>query len=178
MSPIGVWRRKSGLMGSPAITKNCIQCGKEFKTRASTARVQHCSKPCGDKTKSERSLMPKICMMCGKEFLSQPFRNVKCCSEECQRNARRRKKQKHGPDGWYRQSKTGYVCRGRNGKTELQHRCVMEQHLGRPLKTLENVHHKNGIKDDNRIENLELWVISQPKGQRPEDKTEWAISWL
>jgi len=54
----------------------------------------------------------------------------------------------------------------------------MERAIGRELLPFENVHHVNGDRLDNRLENLELWSTSQPTGQRVEDKVAWALELL
>jgi len=60
----------------------------------------------------------------------------------------------------------------------MEHRLVMEEIIGRHLYKHETVHHKNGNRKDNRPKNLELWSVRQPKGQRVEDKVEYALEIL
>lgn len=62
-----------------------------------------------------------------------------------------------------------------NGRV-LEHIAVMADHLGRRIRTDEgeNVHHRNGERGDNRLENLELWVRRQPPGQRVTDLVAYA----
>jgi len=68
----------------------------------------------------------------------------------------------------------GYVRKYVAGKQVFYHRWLMEQELGRPLTKDESVHHINGNRTDNRIENLELWSRYQPTGQRVADKLAYA----
>ena len=70
--------------------------------------------------------------------------------------------------------KDGYIIISR----KLEHRLVMEKTLGRKLKKHETVHHINGIRTDNGIENLELWTKQHTPGQRVDDKIKWAIDFL
>jgi hypothetical protein len=87
-----------------------------------------------------------ICAWCNKVF-SDFHKNRKYCSLKCSGASQFK-------GGWI--LNTGYRARNIKGKTVLEHRYLMEQHLGRKLRQDEYVDHINGIKSDNKLSNLRL----------------------
>lgn len=107
--------------------------------------------------RNNRKLKDKECIVCGRIF--RPKRAIaKFCSRKCMYIGRKKppsgEKSPHFKGGWINQK--GYKEMKINGKTIKEHRLIMERSLGRELKSNEIVHHKNGNKLDNRMENLEL----------------------
>lgn len=79
-------------------------------------------------------------------------------------------------DGYVVEYMPGHIQSDKYGKV-LQHRRLMSDKMGRKLNSYENIHHINGDKKDNRLENLEIWITKQPKGQRISDLIEWS-KWI
>jgi hypothetical protein len=103
------------------------------------------------------------CAVCGTEVYRAPYairgRLEIFCSYECKNEALKLDgpgARWRRPDGYVQVYFPKHPFAGRGNRSVLEHRLVMEQQLGRYLRPEEQVHHINGIRDDNRPENLML----------------------
>lgn len=145
--------------------RNCEQCGTEFYR--SPDAIKRGARFCSQKCKSESQKLerlPRTCATCSKDFTVHPSESYRIyCSHACSAEGRMVNKidrQHNGKSA--RLNQDGYVLvwephhpKSRAGWV-FEHRLIAEQFLGRPLESEEHVHHLNGIKGDNRPENLQI----------------------
>lgn len=145
--PLSLKTSKDGRM--PLAVKNCDGCGIEFPVYK--VGVRFCSRECAGKDLSQRQLGAANARWRGGETVTR-----------------------HIGGGYVKELRPDHPARDASGYV-MQHRLVMEQVLGCPLRPTERVHHKNGDRQDNRPENLELWTgvgtsKKDPHGVRIVDK--------
>lgn len=146
--------------------------GKTVKVKNGTRKYLVCKCDCGNESE-----------VIAYQLTSGKTKSCGCLKKQTNKN--RSGKNHHNWKGGRHKSSEGYVKvleyghpnSHKNGYIR-EHVLVMSNHIGRPLMEKETVHHKNGIKDDNRIENLELWSCDHPSGQRIQDKVDWCVDFL
>jgi hypothetical protein len=151
-----VVEQRSG-RGSMTILRTCVKCEAVHRTKVTTIRMSNkqgkltgLCKPCSlARSINQPKGRASASWKGGKSLTAKGYVYLRCPEHPNARN--------------------NYV---------FEHRVVMEKSLGRLLLPSETVHHKNGIKTDNRIENLELWSKSHSDGKRYEDMTDAQVEGL
>jgi HNH endonuclease len=165
----GNWHKPARLRRGE--TNPCLICGEPVyrnKSQAAKGQGQYCSTSCQARSMVKEPVR-KNCRWCGKPLILKPSQaRVEHCSKACEaetnikrpldrlHNERRAKQDEHGYVMLWEPTHPNKALKG----WQYEHRLVVEAVLGRYLTRDEHVHHINGIKDDNRAENLELMAAN------------------
>lgn len=148
-------------------TLPCEMCGQGVYRSKGEVDKRFCSVKCKNAHMARHQIVA-TCEVCGAEFRRSPsvaaYTKLRFCSKPCEGRGRMRRTLDRDHNGRPAlKDRSGYIRiyepdhpRAMNGGWVMEHRWIMEQRLGRMLQTSEHVHHINGVKDDNRPENLEV----------------------
>jgi endogenous inhibitor of DNA gyrase (YacG/DUF329 family) len=180
-------RNATGVKPRKGTYRQCSVCGTDFYARPSSD-AKYCSNKCVNIRNTTVGTEERMCQGCGKAFafrLTMAKYNAGVfCSKQCgydYRKAQSAGRTKITGDGYVVVRIPDHPSAQANGWI-MEHRMLMEEQLGRQLLPHESVHHKNTVRDDNRLENLELWCGptrgAQPYGGRVSDITAFAVEHL
>lgn len=143
--------------------KICRNCNQNFEPSSKHLDCPSCRYHLSKKV---------LCHSCKVHFHSPRYQNCRSCTTKLKPDYGKGSYIKNG----YRMvfSAEHPKVKDKRSKYIFEHVLVMEEHIGRYLLDRENVHHLNGVRDDNRLKNLELWIKTQPSGIRVEDAVNWA----
>lgn len=141
----------------------CSVCGKEFRCwPADGTKRSHCSRAC--RAASQRKQVDRKCEQCGVGFQVPPCRvsygQARWCSIACRSIGTTGAKSPRFKGQPFLRNGYLHVRQQGDRRSVPVHRIVMAEHLGRSLRSDEVVHHINGIKTDNRPENLEIHTFA------------------